>query len=101
MHLGRARPHPSVPRTRTQASAAQAAASSQPTAGPDSAGAGDGSRPPRAVVIGAGFAGYGAANALLQAGVDVVVLDSAETLGGLSAAWRTPQGRAVEPGIKG
>ena len=42
-----------------------------------------------------------AAYALLQAGADVVVLDGAATPGGLSAAWRTAQGRVVEPGIKG
>ena len=53
------------------------------------------------VIIGAGWGGFGAAHALAKAqGVDVVLLDSAENSGGLSAGWRVA-GRPVEPGIKG
>ena len=38
---------------------------------------------------------------LAEQGYSVTLLDGAETPGGLSAGWRTPQGRAVEAGIKG
>lgn len=54
-----------------------------------------------AVVVGGGWGGFGAAYALLQAGVKVTILDASETPGGLSAGWRTPGGRSVEAGIKG
>ena len=54
-----------------------------------------------AVVVGGGWAGFGAAYALLKAGVKVSILDASETPGGLSAGWRTPGGRSVEAGIKG
>ena len=54
-----------------------------------------------AVVVGGGWAGFGAAYALLKAGVKVTVLDASETPGGLSSGWRTPGGRSVEAGIKG
>lgn len=47
------------------------------------------------------FAGFGAAKHLAEQGYKVTLLDGAETPGGLSAGWRTPQGRAVEAGIKG
>lgn len=54
-----------------------------------------------AVVVGGGWAGFGAAYALLKAGVKVTILDASEKPGGLSAGWRTPGGRSVEAGIKG
>ncbi len=54
-----------------------------------------------AVVVGGGWGGFGAAYALLKAGVKVTILDASETPGGLSAGWRTPGGRSVEAGIKG
>ena len=54
-----------------------------------------------AVVVGGGWAGFGAAYALLKAGVKVTILDASENPGGLSAGWRTPGGRSVEAGIKG
>lgn len=44
-------------------------------------------------------AGYGAARALVQAGVPVTVLDASEQPGGL-AATSQKGGRKVEPGIK-
>ena len=47
------------------------------------------------------FAGFGAAKHLAEQGYNVTLLDGAENPGGLSAGWRTPQGRAVEAGIKG
>ena len=47
------------------------------------------------------FAGFGAAKHLAEQGYSVTLLDGAENPGGLSAGWRTPQGRAVEAGIKG
>ena len=56
---------------------------------------------PRAVVIGGGWGGLGAAYAMQEAGVDVVILDAAPSPGGLSSAWRSAAGRLVEPGIKG
>ncbi|KAK9832047.1 hypothetical protein WJX81_001885 [Elliptochloris bilobata] len=46
--------------------------------------------------------GFGAAHALAKAhGVDVLLLDSAESPGGLSTGWRTLAGRPLEPGVKG
>jgi len=53
------------------------------------------------VVVGGGWGGFGAAYALLKAGVKVTILHASETPGGLSAGWRTPGGRSVEAGIKG
>lgn len=53
------------------------------------------------VVVGGGWAGFGAAYALLSAGVNVTILDASKTPGGLSSGWRTPGGRSVEAGIKG
>ena len=48
-----------------------------------------------------GFAGFGAAKHLAQQGYAVTLVDGSPNPGGLSAGWRTPQGRAVEAGIKG
>ena len=53
-------------------------------------------------VVGGGWAGFGAAKHLSeQQGYEVTLLDAAPNPGGLSAGWRTPQGRAVEAGVKG
>jgi hypothetical protein len=49
----------------------------------------------------ASAAGFGAAKHLSSQGYDVTLLDAAANPGGLSAGWRTAQGRAVEAGIKG
>ena len=58
--------------------------------------------PQKAVVIGGGWAGFGAAWGLAQRGVDVTVLEaSAEAVGGLAAGWAGPDGRPVELGIHG
>ena len=48
-----------------------------------------------------GWAGFGAAKHLSAQGVDVTLLDASPNPGGLSAGWRTKQGRAVEAGVKG
>lgn len=53
------------------------------------------------VVVGGGWAGFGAAYAALQAGYEAVVLEAGEGPGGLAGAGRSEAGRAVEPGIKG
>lgn len=53
------------------------------------------------VVVGGGWAGFGAAHALSKAGLSVTLLDAAPYPGGLSTGYRTPQGRPVEAGIKG
>lgn len=46
-------------------------------------------------------AGFGAAKHLSQQGYSVTLLDVSPNPGGLSAGWRTKQGRAVEAGVKG
>ena len=82
-------PLPLAPRGRRGAFTVQAAAApSQPAAAP------------RVVVIGGGWAGFGSTKALVGQGYDVILLDASPNPGGLSAGWRTPQGRAVEAGIK-
>ncbi|KAI5076277.1 hypothetical protein GOP47_0008342 [Adiantum capillus-veneris] len=55
----------------------------------------------KAVVVGGGWAGFGAAHALAKAGLSVTLLDAASDPGGLSTGYRTSQGRPVEAGIKG
>lgn len=55
----------------------------------------------RVVVVGGGWAGFGAARHLADQGYAVTLLDAAESPGGLSAGWRTSEGRPVEAGIKG
>ena len=47
------------------------------------------------------IAGFGAAKHLSQQGYSVILLDVSPNPGGLSAGWRTKQGRAVEAGVKG
>jgi len=47
------------------------------------------------------LAGFGAAKHLSEQGYDVTLIDASPNPGGLSSGWRTPQGRAVEAGIKG
>jgi phytoene dehydrogenase-like protein len=55
----------------------------------------------RAVVVGGGWAGFGAALALAKAGAHVTLLDASANPGGLSSAFQTAGGQLVEPGIKG
>lgn len=54
-----------------------------------------------AVVVGGGWAGFGAALALAKAGAKVTLLDASENPGGLSSAFVSSGGQVVEPGIKG
>lgn len=62
----------------------------------------DSKKKKKVVVVGGGWAGFGAADHLArQLGYDVTLLDASPSPGGLAAGWRTPQGRAVEAGIKG
>ncbi|KAJ7538182.1 hypothetical protein O6H91_11G037300 [Diphasiastrum complanatum] len=57
--------------------------------------------PKKVVVVGGGWAGFGAAHALTKAGCSVTLLDAAASVGGLSTGFRTAQGRPVEAGVKG
>lgn len=59
------------------------------------------SRAPQVVVIGAGWAGLGAAYHLAQQGYAVTLLEAGPYPGGLAAGWQTPGGRSVEGGIHG
>eukprot|EP00741_Cyanophora_paradoxa_P014092 tig00020734_g13603.t1 len=52
-------------------------------------------------VIGAGWAGLGAAYHLAKQGYEVSLLEAAAQPGGLVAGWRTAGGRPVEAGIHG
>lgn len=45
--------------------------------------------------------GFGAAKHLSEQGYGVTLVDGSPNPGGLSAGWRTEQGRAVEAGTKG
>jgi monoamine oxidase len=47
----------------------------------------------RAIVVGAGFAGLGAADELHRAGVEVTVLEARDRVGG--RVWSVPFGGAV------
>ena len=53
------------------------------------------------IVVGGGWAGFGAAKHLSEQGFSVTLLDAAENAGGVSTGWRTPSGRPVEAGTKG
>jgi uncharacterized protein with NAD-binding domain and iron-sulfur cluster len=55
----------------------------------------------KVVVVGAGWAGLGAAYHLVQQGYDVTLLEAGSYPGGLVAGWETAGGRAVEAGIHG
>ncbi|GAQ79859.1 Amine oxidase [Klebsormidium nitens] len=55
----------------------------------------------KAVVVGGGWAGFGAAYQLARCGFAVTLLDASPDPGGLSGGFRTSQGRAVEAGMKG
>ncbi|MDX2228714.1 MAG: FAD-dependent oxidoreductase [Leptolyngbyaceae cyanobacterium bins.349] len=56
---------------------------------------------PRVVVVGAGWAGLGATDYLVQQGYEVTLLEAGGSPGGLVAGWQTAQGRSVEAGIHG
>jgi hypothetical protein len=55
------------------------------------------------VVVGGGWAGFGAAHALARArlDVDVTLLEASTAAGGLAAGWRSACGQPVEAGIHG
>lgn len=56
---------------------------------------------PKVIIVGAGWAGLGAAYHLVQQGYDVTLLEAGGYPGGLVAGWKTAQGRSVEAGIHG
>ncbi|MGG6267976.1 hydroxysqualene dehydroxylase [Leptolyngbya sp. AN03gr2] len=56
---------------------------------------------PKVVIVGAGWAGLGAAYHLAQQGYAVTLLEAGGYPGGLVAGWKTAQGRSVEAGIHG
>ncbi|KAL3701302.1 hypothetical protein R1sor_019324 [Riccia sorocarpa] len=60
---------------------------------------GDGKK--KVVIVGAGWAGLGAAHHLSKQGLDVTLLEAGPQPGGLVAGWKTPAGRSVEVGIHG
>ncbi len=55
----------------------------------------------KVVVVGAGWAGLGAAYHLSKQGYAVTLLEAGAHPGGLVAGWKTPKGRSVEAGIHG
>jgi uncharacterized protein with NAD-binding domain and iron-sulfur cluster len=59
------------------------------------------SQTPKVVVVGAGWAGLGAAYHLAKQGYDVTLLEAGPVPGGLVAGWKTAGGRSVEAGIHG
>ncbi len=55
----------------------------------------------KVVIVGAGWAGLGAAYHLSKQGYAVTLLEAGAYPGGLVAGWQTPKGRSVEAGIHG
>lgn len=58
-------------------------------------------RQPKVVIVGAGWAGLGAAYHLTRQGYAVTLLEAGGYPGGLVAGWKTAQGRSIEAGIHG
>ncbi|KAF8066234.1 pds [Scenedesmus sp. PABB004] len=65
----------------------------------DDGPAGDGR--PKVVVVGGGWAGFGAAKHLAEQGYAVTLVDAAKNPGGLSTGFRNSKGQALEAGMKG
>lgn len=65
------------------------------------AGAADTGTKKKVVVVGAGWAGLGAAHHLTKQGYSVDILEASPHPGGLVAGWTTAQGKNVEVGIHG
>eukprot|EP00898_Chlorokybus_atmophyticus_P005622 jgi/Chlat1/6060/Chrsp4S06343 len=61
----------------------------------------DQQRRKRVAVVGAGWAGLGAAHHLAKQGYEVNLLEAGPQPGGLVAGWKTDSGRSVEVGIHG
>jgi uncharacterized protein with NAD-binding domain and iron-sulfur cluster len=59
------------------------------------------SHPQRITVVGAGWAGLGAAYHLTTQGYAVTLLEAGTHPGGLVAGWKTSEGRSLEAGIHG
>jgi len=59
------------------------------------------SQTPRVVVVGAGWAGLGAAYHLASQGYNVTLLEAGSLPGGLVAGWKTAGGRSIEAGVHG
>ncbi|EFJ15075.1 hypothetical protein SELMODRAFT_180688 [Selaginella moellendorffii] len=55
----------------------------------------------KVIVVGAGWAGLGAAHHLIKQGFDVTLIEAGAQPGGLVAGWKTASGRSVEVGIHG
>lgn len=60
-----------------------------------------GSKAKKVVVVGAGWAGLGAAHHLSKQGFDVTLLEAGKNPGGLVAGWKSDSGKSVEVGIHG
>lgn len=58
-------------------------------------------QPQRITVVGAGWAGLGAAYHLATQGYTVTLLEAGTHPGGLVAGWKTSEGRSLEAGIHG
>ena len=54
----------------------------------------------RVVVVGAGFAGLAAADALAEAGMDVTVLEARDRVGGRVWSQSLPDGSVIERGAE-
>ncbi|KAF6263863.1 hypothetical protein COO60DRAFT_1470323 [Scenedesmus sp. NREL 46B-D3] len=55
----------------------------------------------KVVVVGGGWAGFGAAKHLAEQGYAVTLIEAAKNPGGLSGGFRTSSGKVVEAGMKG
>lgn len=78
-----------------------AAQSSAPSAVPSPAPVTAAPKKKKVAVVGAGWAGFGAAYHLSKEGYDVTLVDASATPGGLSASASTANGKTIEAGMKG